>query len=103
MALPFGAWWPFVPLMLTAIATPVLNVSAGAVFTAMVPDDLMGRMDAVLNFVSRGLTPVAPVLGAFLADLAGGAVALLVFGASVLVTALIAAFADLGTTVPQPL
>ncbi|MCR3754122.1 MFS transporter [Lentzea californiensis] len=102
MALPFGAWWPFVPLMLTAIATPMLNVSVGAVFTAMVPDDLMGRMDAVLNFVSRGLTPVAPVLGAFLADLAGGAVALLVFGASALVTTAIAAFADLGTTVPQP-
>ncbi|MEV6717708.1 MFS transporter [Lentzea sp. NPDC051208] len=101
MALPFGAWWPFVPLVLTAIGIPLLNVSVGALFTAMVPDDLMGRMDAVLNFVSRGLTPIAPVLGAVLADLAGGAVALLVIGALVLVTAMVAAFADLRTTVAQ--
>ena len=36
MALPFGAWWPFVPLMVTAIATPLLNVSVSAVFTALV-------------------------------------------------------------------
>ncbi|MDX8054202.1 MFS transporter [Lentzea sp. BCCO 10_0798] len=101
MALPLGAWWPFVPLVLTAIGTPLLNVSVGALFTAMVPDGLMGRMDAVLNFVSRGLTPIAPVLGAVLADLAGGAVALLVIGTLVLVTAVVAAFADLRTTVPQ--
>ncbi|MDX3660960.1 MFS transporter [Streptomyces sp. ID05-26A] len=97
MALPFGAWWPFVPLMLTAIGTPLLNVSVGAVFTALVPDELMGRMDALLNFASRGLTPVAPVVGALLADLAGGAVALLTFGALVLVTAMIAGFSDLRT------
>lgn len=101
MALPFGAWWPFVPLMLTAIGTPMLNVSVGAVFTELVPDELMGRMDALLSFVTRGLTPVAPVAGALLADLAGGAVALLVFGALVLVTAVIAGAGDLRTTIPH--
>ncbi|WP_086668727.1 MFS transporter [Lentzea kentuckyensis] len=97
MALPFGAWWPFVPLMVTAIATPLLNVSVSAVFTAMVPDDLMGRMDAVLNVAARALTPLAPVLGAFAADLIGGATALLVFGALILVTAVVAMFTDLKT------
>lgn len=101
MALPFGAWWPFVPLMVTAIATPLLNVSVNAMFTAMVPDDLMGRMDAVLTFASRALTPLAPVLGAFAADLVGGAVALLAFGALMLLMALVAVFTDLRTSVPQ--
>jgi MFS family permease len=101
MALPFGAWWPFVPLMFTAIATPMLNVSVSAVLTAMVPDDLMGRMDAVLNFTTRALTPLAPVLGAFAADVIGGAAALVAFGALILLTALIAAFTDLRTAVPS--
>ena len=101
MALPFGAWWPFVPLMVTAIAIPLLNVSVNALFTAMVPDELMGRMDAVLTFASRALTPLAPVLGAFAADLVGGAVALLASGALILVTALVAAFTDLRTPVGQ--
>lgn len=101
MALPFGAWWPFVPLMVTAIATPLLNVSVSAVFTAMVPDDLMGRMDAILTVASRALTPLAPVLGAFAADVVGGAVALMMFGALILLTALVAAFTDLRT--PQRL
>jgi predicted MFS family arabinose efflux permease len=101
MALPFGAWWPFVPLMVTAIATPLLNISVGAIFTAMVPEDLMGRMDAVLTFATRALTPLAPVLGAFAADLVGGAVALLVFGALILLTAVVALVSDLRTAVPQ--
>jgi MFS family permease len=101
MALPFGAWWPFVPLMATAIGTPLLNVSVNAVITAMVPDDLMGRMDAVLNFAVRALTPLAPVLGAFAADLVGGAVALLASGALILLTALVAMFTDLRTPVEQ--
>jgi MFS family permease len=97
MALPFGAWWPFVPLMVTAIATPLLNVSVNAVFTAMIPDDLIGRMDAVLTFAARALTPLAPVLGAFAADVVGGAVALLAFGTLILVTAAVAMFTDLRT------
>lgn len=97
MALPFGAWWPFVPLMITSIATPLINISANAVFTTLVPDDLMGRMDAVLTFATRALTPLAPVLGAFAADLVGGAVALLTFGALILVMALVAVFTDLRT------
>jgi MFS family permease len=97
MALPFGAWWPFVPLMVTSIATPLLNVSVSAAFTALIPDDLMGRLDAVLAFASRALTPLAPVLGAFAADLVGGAVALLAFGALILVMALVAVFTDLRT------
>ncbi len=101
MALPFGAWWPFVPLMVTAIATPLLNVSVSAVFTALVPDDLMGRLDAILTFASRALTPLAPVLGAVLADLVGGAAAVLVCGVLILLTALVAAFSEFRT--PQRL
>lgn len=101
MALPFGAWWPFVPLMVSSIATPLINISANAVITATVPDDLMGRMDAVMTFTARALTPLAPVLGAFAADLVGGAVALLTFGTLILVMAVVAVFTDLRT--PQRL
>ncbi|MFC3891064.1 hypothetical protein ACFOWZ_06215 [Lentzea rhizosphaerae] len=58
-----------------------------------------GRMDAVLNFAARALTPLAPVLGA---DLVGGAAALLACGALILVTAVVAVFTDLKTPVVQP-
>lgn len=97
MALPFGAWWPFVPLLITAIGFPLINVAVSAIFTELVPDDMMGRMDAVLSTISRVFTPLAPVLGAFLADSIGGAAALVVFGALMLATALVAAFSDLTT------
>ncbi|KOV81650.1 MFS transporter [Nocardia sp. NRRL S-836] len=97
MTLPFGAWWPVVPLTVFALGTPLINVSVGALITALVPEHLMGRMDAVTTTAARVFTPVAPVLGAFAADAVGGAVALLVFGSLLLVTAVVAGLADLRT------
>lgn len=95
MALPFGAFWPFVPLAVTAVVTPLINVAVSALYTELVPEAMMGRLDGITTLASRVLTPLAPVLGGFLAAVAGGGPALLVFGALILVTALVAAFTDL--------
>ncbi|SDH08293.1 Predicted arabinose efflux permease, MFS family [Lentzea fradiae] len=101
MALPFGVLWPFVPLAVTAVVTPMINVAVSALHSRLVPEDMMGRVDAVSTLASRVLTPLAPALGGFLAGAAGGAAALLAFGAAILVTALVAAFTDLGTPAPH--
>jgi MFS family permease len=101
MALPFGVYWPFVPLMVTAIATPLINVTVAALHTELVPEDMMGRIDAVGTLASRVLTPLAPVLGGFLAGALGGAVALLVFGALIVATGVVAMFTDLRTSQPS--
>ncbi|GHH31698.1 MFS transporter [Lentzea cavernae] len=101
MALPFGVFWPFVPLALTAVVTPLINVSVSALHSQLVPEDMMGRLDAVSTLAARVLTPLAPALGGFMAGAVGGAVALLAFGALILVTALAAAFTDLRTAAPQ--
>lgn len=97
MALPFGVFWPFVPLALTAVVTPLINVSVSALHLTLVPEDMMGRLDAVSTLAVRVLTPLAPALGGLLAGMFGGAVALLAFGALILVTAVAAAFTDLKT------
>ncbi|MFD4676742.1 MFS transporter [Lentzea sp. NPDC058450] len=101
MALPFGVFWPFVPLAVTAVVTPLINVSVSAVQSLLVPPDMMGRLDAVSTLAARVLTPVSPALGGFLAGTVGGGVALLAFGALILVTALVAAFTDLSTSVQR--
>ena len=101
MALPFGVFWPFVPLAVTAVVTPLINVSVSALHSQLVPEDMMGRLDAVSTLAARVLTPLAPALGGFLAGVAGGAVALTAFGALILATAVAAAFTDLRTSAPQ--
>ncbi|SER64856.1 Predicted arabinose efflux permease, MFS family [Lentzea xinjiangensis] len=101
MALPFGVFWPFVPLAVTAVVTPLINVVVSALYTEMVPEDMMGRLDGITTLASRVLTPLAPVLGGFLASLTGGGAALLVLGALVLVTAVAARFSDLASPLPR--
>ncbi|ANZ39312.1 hypothetical protein BBK82_27920 [Lentzea guizhouensis] len=95
--LPFGAWWPVVPLAVFSLGIPLINVSVGALITALVPEHLVGRMDAVTSMATRVLSPVAPVLGAFAADAVGGAVALLGYGSLLLVMAVVAGLSDLRT------
>ncbi len=63
MALPFGVFWPFVPLAVTAVVTPLINVSVSAIYAQLVPEDMMGRLDAASTMASRVLTPLAPALG----------------------------------------
>ncbi|SER01105.1 MFS transporter [Lentzea albida] len=101
MVLPFGVFWPFVPLAVTATVTPLINVSVSALHSQLVPEDMMGRLDAVSTLAARVLTPLAPALGGLLAGVVGGAVALAVFGALILVTALVAAFTDLSVSPPR--
>ncbi|MFD1529352.1 MFS transporter [Pseudonocardia aurantiaca] len=91
MALPLGWWWPMVPLVLIALSTPAINVVMNVVLARLTPDDMLGRMDAVLTVGSRGLAPLGPVLGGALATALGGAASLVLLGALLLLTAAVAA------------
>ncbi|WP_219418405.1 MFS transporter [Pseudonocardia nigra] len=87
MTIPLGPWWPMVPLALFTLSAPALNVVMDVVIARMVPEGMLGRMDAILTIVSRGLAPLGPVLGGGLAALLGGSGALLVIGGLLLLTA----------------
>jgi len=100
-------WWS-TPLAACAsvffllLLNPAGNAGIGAYRAAMTPDDLQGRVGSAMTFVSMGVMPLAPLLGAWmLTDLGGTwAVALLV-----LATALGALIPTLSRTirsVPRP-
>jgi hypothetical protein len=90
MALPWGPWWPLVPLVVINLSTPSINVVLGAVTDRLVPEHMLGRMNGVFLVVARGLAPLGPVLGGALAAGVGAAAALVVVGAVLLVTAAVA-------------
>ncbi|MDP9862017.1 MULTISPECIES: MFS transporter [Streptosporangium] len=90
-ALPWGAWWPMVPLVFITLSTPSLNVVLNVVVARMVPEEMLGRMGAVLSMGSMALKPFGPVLGGALAAALGGATALVILGGLLGVTAAVAA------------
>jgi hypothetical protein len=53
----------------------------------MAPEGMLGRTDAVLTVMGRGLAPLGPVLGGTLAALLGGAGSLVLIGGLLLLTA----------------
>ncbi|WP_449061614.1 MFS transporter, partial [Planomonospora algeriensis] len=79
-ALPWGTWWPMVPLAFITLSTPSLNVVMNVVIARMVPEEMLGRMGAVLSTGGMALKPLGPVLGGTLAAALGGAAALVVLG-----------------------
>jgi predicted MFS family arabinose efflux permease len=87
MALPFGPWWPMAPLMLFSLSTPAFNVVMNVVVTRMVPEAMLGRVDAALGTVGFGLAPLGPVVGGALAAAVGGAGSLVLIGGLLLLTA----------------
>ena len=87
IALPFGPWWPILPLILIMLSTPALNVVMGVVIARMVPESMLGRMDAVLTISGMGLAPLGPILGGTLAAALGGAESLIIIGTLLLLTA----------------
>ncbi|MET7328506.1 MFS transporter [Nonomuraea sp. NPDC005650] len=87
MALPFGPWWPMGPLALFSLTTPAFNVVTSVVITRMAPEELLGRVDAVLSTAGFGLSPLGPVLGGALATALGGAGSLVLVGGLLLLTA----------------
>ncbi|MCO1656165.1 MFS transporter [Pseudonocardia humida] len=93
MALPFGPWWPVVPLAVVTPASPVVNVVMNEVTARLVPEDVLGRVDAVLTPVARDTAPVGPVLGGALAAGFGAGPALVLVGAALLVAVGLAATA----------
>lgn len=90
-ALPFGKWWPMIPVICVSLSTPAINVVMNAVVTRLVPEQMLGRMEAVLTVVGRSMAPLGPILGGFLAATLGGAGALLTIGGALLLTAAVAA------------
>ncbi|MGW2215126.1 MFS transporter [Nonomuraea sp. NPDC001684] len=90
-ALPWGAWWPMVPLVFITLSTPSLNVVLNVVIARMVPEEMLGRMGAILSMGSMALKPFGPVLGGALAAALGGAAALVILGGLIGMTAAIAA------------
>ncbi|MEU8320518.1 MFS transporter [Nonomuraea sp. NPDC048881] len=90
-ALPWGAWWPMVPLVFITLSTPSLNVVLNVVIARMVPEEMLGRMGAILSMGSMALKPFGPVLGGALAAALGGAAALVILGGLIGMTAVIAA------------
>ncbi|MEU7935897.1 MFS transporter [Microbispora bryophytorum] len=79
-ALPFGPYWPVVPLFLAMVAAPALNVVLRVLLARLVPDAMTGRVVSVFTLATMGLTPVGPLLGGLLAQYAGGAGALVAVG-----------------------
>ncbi|GAB3880597.1 MFS transporter [Microbispora bryophytorum subsp. camponoti] len=79
-ALPFGPYWPVVPLFLAMVAAPALNVVLRVLLARLVPDAMTGRVFSVFTLATMGLTPVGPLLGGLLAQYAGGAGALVAVG-----------------------
>ncbi len=90
-ALPWGAWWPMIPLVFITLSTPALNVVLNVVIARMVPEAMLGRMGAVLNMGGTALKPLGPVLGGAMAAALGGAAALVVLGGLLGLTAAVAA------------
>ncbi|AQZ61965.1 MFS transporter [[Actinomadura] parvosata subsp. kistnae] len=86
-ALPWGAWWPMIPLVFITLSTPSLNVVMNVVIARMVPEAMLGRMGAVLSMGGMALKPLGPVIGGALAAALGGAGALVVLGALLGLTA----------------
>ncbi|MGN6608468.1 MAG: hypothetical protein ACTHMS_15845, partial [Jatrophihabitans sp.] len=62
---------------------PANNAGIGAYLSFVTPDELQGRMQSAAEFVSGGLTPVAPVVAGALLSTIGGATATLVGAALV--------------------
>lgn len=90
-ALPWGRWWPMVPLVFITLSTPSLNVVLNVVIARMVPETMLGRMGAVLSMSGMALKPLGPVLGGTLAAALGGAAALVVLGGLLGLAAAVAA------------
>lgn len=105
-ALPFGAYWPAVPLFLAMVAVPALNVALRVLVATIVPDAMMGRLTSLFGTASMGLTPLAPLIGGVLAQYIGGSGALLVIGGLLAVNVVVAAMGpglrSLDTPAPEP-
>ncbi|MCK2218438.1 MFS transporter [Actinomadura sp. ATCC 31491] len=89
-ALPWGTWWPMIPLVLVTLSTPALNVVMNVVVARLVPEAMLGRMGAVLSMGGTALKPLGPVLGGALAAALGGAGALVALGGLLGLTAAVA-------------
>lgn len=111
--------WVFVPLVvpLALWGTPVVvgaalaavfllnpagNAGIGAYRIAVTPPQLLGRVQASMQFVTMGVMPVAPLLAGVLLDALGARDAILALGVLVLATALVPTLARSVRSLPRP-
>jgi MFS family permease len=87
--LPVGTYWPMVPIIVSCLAAPALNVAIMALLGNIVPSDMMGRMSSLMRLAFQGFTPLGPILGGVLAAALGGGGALVVCGVALLLLTLI--------------
>jgi hypothetical protein len=77
--------------------TPSINVLMDAASAELVPERMLGRVDATLALLAPGMAPLGPVLGGALAQTVGAELGLVLLGALLVLTALGAALdRDLG-------
>jgi MFS family permease len=88
--LPLGTYWPMVPVIVSTLAAPALNVAIMALLGNIVPSSMMGRMSSLMNLAFQGFTPLGPILGGVLAASLGGGGALIVCGVALLLVTLAA-------------
>ncbi|MEV0581640.1 MFS transporter [Nonomuraea sp. NPDC050310] len=79
-ALPLGRYWPVVPIAVGMLAVPALNVVLKTLLSTLVPDEMMGRVSALLQASAMALVPLSPLVGGTLAETLGGSGALLALG-----------------------
>lgn len=87
MPLPFGPWWPMIPLILLSLLPPAANVVISVAVTRLVPENMLGRVQAALILTAMGLTPLGPIMGGALASWLGGSGSILLLAGLALLTA----------------
>lgn len=80
MTIPLGPWWPIVPLMAGMLAVPIVNVVIVTLVSILVPEQMLGRLSALLNAISTGISPLGPLIGGIVSQAVGGAQTLLISG-----------------------
>jgi predicted MFS family arabinose efflux permease len=100
-------WWTTplgacVSVFLLLLLNPAGNAGIGSYRASITPDDLQGRVGSATNFVSMGVMPFAPLLGASLLTATGGTGAVAVLVAATGLGALVPTLSRAIRSVPRP-
>jgi hypothetical protein len=106
LAIPLALWnHPLVMcgcVSLGLFLNPAGNAGVGSYRMAVTPPDLIGRVQAAMQFVSMTSMPLAPALAGVLLGLAGGTAAILALAALTAAAALIPTLSVSVRSIPRP-
>ncbi len=85
MAIPMGAWWIATLLGLGVLLTPAIGVAVTTQVARATPEHLMGRTMSTVGTIPMVLNPLGPLLAGVLGQALGPTMAMLAFGAYLLV------------------